>query len=240
LRGIGYDAPGGRSILNNVTIDVRRGETLALVGRNGAGKSTLAAAIAGLIEPNRGDRRRLDGRVDVAYAFQNPEHQFVADTARAELAIRLRPDRRAREADRSDSRIPLLLDRLGLAHLADRHPFSLSQGEKRRLAILAAATGHDADLMVLDEPSHGLDAAGIEAMIALVSALRTPRRAIVLVSHDMDLVWRLADRVAVMSDGTIAADAPVDTVFADAAMLESAGLGLPSYLPPPGLRDGHQ
>jgi ABC-type branched-subunit amino acid transport system ATPase component len=56
----------------------------------------------------------------------------------------------------------------------------------------------------------------------------------------MDLVWRLADRVAVMSDGTIAADAPVDTVFADAAMLESAGLGLPSYLPPPGLRDGHQ
>jgi energy-coupling factor transporter ATP-binding protein EcfA2 len=206
-RGADRDAVAG------VDLDLGAGVTTAVVGPNGSGKSSLAGMLAGLVKPTAGrvwaaDRpdRALHRRSPrslagvVGTVFQNPEHQFLTSTVRAELL--LAPRRLGWSAARADTRADELLDRLGLTALAPANPFTLSGGQKRRLSV-ATALSAAAGVLVLDEPTFGQDARTWTELVALLSEVRNEGCGLLVVSHDEDFVARLADRVLTMTDGTL-------------------------------------
>uniref|UniRef100_UPI0028122D74 ABC transporter ATP-binding protein n=1 Tax=Microbacterium sp. TaxID=51671 RepID=UPI0028122D74 len=226
-------------VLRDVDLDIPAGSFTAVIGPNGAGKTTLVQAIAGVTAPPRGrvsvagldpataSPRELAARI--GFVFQNPEHQFVAPTVSDELAhgLRLRglPD------DEIRARVGELLDRFGLAERADAHPFLLSGGQKRRLSVGTALIASGADreplLLALDESTFGQDRARAAELLALLRELHAAGTTIVIVTHDLHLVAEHATHVVVVADGRVAAAAPTAEVFADAALLERAGLRLP-------------
>lgn len=227
-------ARGGTTVLHGVSVDVERGAFVAVVGGNGAGKTSLVQAVAGVIRPPRGtvriddlDVHRASPRTlaaHVGFVFQNPEHQFIAHTVFDELAHGLRMQRQPDEVVRA--RVDELLERFGLTRLAQTHPFLLSGGQKRRLSVGTALVG-GARTLVLDEPTFGQDRARADELLTLLSDLQGEGATILVVSHDMQLVADYADRVIVVADGRIAAHAPASDVFADADLLERAGLRPP-------------
>jgi energy-coupling factor transporter ATP-binding protein EcfA2 len=225
---------GGATVLRGVDLDVSAGGFVAVVGPNGAGKTTLVQAIAGVRRPPRGavridgmDVRRISTRAlsrHVGFVFQNPEHQFVTTTVFDELAHGLRRLRLPETEVRT--RVDEMLVRFGLADRADAHPFLLSGGQKRRLSVGTALVA-GARLLVLDEPTYGQDRARAEEMLAMLDDLRAAGTTIIVVTHDLQLVAEHADRVVVVDAGRLAADASVDAVFADEALLDRIGLGTP-------------
>ncbi len=231
VRGRGRER---RRVLQGVDLDIAAGEFVAIVGANGAGKTTLAQAIAGVRRPPRGtvtvagddiarlDPRRLSARI--GFVFQNPEHQFIAATVFDEIAHGLRLQGLPEQA--VTARTNEMLDRFGLSPLAEVHPFLLSGGQKRRLSVGTALVA-GAEVVVLDEPTFGQDRARADALLRLLSDLRNAGTAIIVVSHDMQLVAEHADRMIVMEAGRIAAAAPTAAVFADEALLRRAGLRHP-------------
>jgi len=193
--------------LGPVDLDLRWGERLAVTGPNGAGKSTLAMTLAGLIEPAAGTLeampplagglgphparwRSRELLTRIGMVFQEPEHQLLTARVRDELAVgprALRLDDAAVAA-----RVDPLLDRLRLRRLAAVNPFTLSGGEKRRLTV-AAALATRPRMLVLDEPTYGQDARTWRELADLIDEVRDAGTALVLVTHDRDLVDALAD-----------------------------------------------
>ena len=218
---IGYAPRGGPRLLAGVDLEIRGGEILGIVGANGAGKSTLGLILAGLLRPSAGRLHHAGAAAPgSAFLFQNPEHQFLAVTVAGELAASLAGAESERLAGRA-------LDRLGLGDKRDLHPFQLSQGEKRRLSLEALMLAPARPLLVLDEPSFGLDAAGTASLMRQVAALRQSGRGIVLITHDMDLAAALCDRLAVMSRGRLLKLDRREAIFADHALLAAARLRPP-------------
>lgn len=227
-------ARGRVPVLHGIDLDIAAGEFVAVVGANGSGKTTLVQALAGVRRPPKGavridgiDVRRASTR-DLArragFVFQNPEHQFLTTTVFDEIAHGLR--RQGLRDDEVRRRTEDVLSRFALADKAAEHPFLLSGGQKRRLSVGTALVG-GARLLVLDEPTFGQDRARADELLSLLDALRTDGTTIVVVTHDMQLVAEHADRVLVMDAGRLAADGPVDEVFADAALLARTGLHAP-------------
>ena len=195
-------------VARDIEVEVSQGTALAITGPNGAGKSTLALTLAGLlkpaagrvladpqlaagagVEPIRWKSRQLLTRIGTV--FQDPEHQFVADTVRAELAVGPRALRLPEAVTRA--RVDTLLQRLRIDHLAEANPFTLSGGEKRRLSVgtvLATQPG----VLVLDEPTFGQDSRTWREIVALLADLIDDGTAVVAVSHDVEFVAALADR----------------------------------------------
>jgi energy-coupling factor transport system ATP-binding protein len=201
--------PGAaRDALTPASVSVSAGQALAVTGANGSGKSTLALLLAGLLRPSGGsvsagpalggpsgepELWRWRGRDlvrTVGTVFQDPEHQFVAATVRAELAV---GPRRAGGAEPPvTARVEELLARLGLSALADANPFTLSGGEKRRLSV-ATAIATAPRMVVTDEPTFGQDARTWAELVSLLADLRDDGRAVVMVTHDEALVSAVAD-----------------------------------------------
>ncbi|MFC6326929.1 ABC transporter ATP-binding protein [Microbacterium koreense] len=225
---------GRTDVLRGVDIDVAAGEFVAVVGANGAGKTTLLQAIAGVVPPPRGtvyvdglDVGRTDARTlatRIGFVFQNPEHQFIAHTAFDEIAHGLR--RQGLSPDEVDARAHALLDRFGLAHKADTHPFLLSGGQKRRLSVGTALVA-GAPLLALDEPTFGQDRARADELLGLLRELNDEGTTVLVVTHDMQLVAEYADRTIVVGEGGILRSAPTADVFADDELVTRAGLRLP-------------
>ncbi len=235
LRNVSYAPPRGPTIVSDVSLALYPGEVLGVVGANGAGKSTLGMLVAGLLRPDSGEIRD-DGRPFAGgpgrYVFQNPEHQFVAATVREELLASLRAHRRSRDvpvplAERADA----VLQQAGLWEVRNEHPFQLSQGQKRRLSVLAMILAPTSSVLVLDEPSFGLDQAAVARLITDIDALRDPAAATVVITHDMDLAWAVCDRLAVMAEGRVLrVDAPA-AVFGDPTLLAASRLSRPNLWP---------
>jgi energy-coupling factor transporter ATP-binding protein EcfA2 len=225
---------GRTDVLHDIDLDVQRGAFVAVVGANGAGKTSLIQAIAGVVPPPRGtvhvdgldvgraDARTLSSRI--GFVFQNPEHQFIANTVFDELAHGLRlqrlPDAEVRV------RTEDLLARFGLTDKARTHPFLLSGGQKRRLSVGTALVA-GAPVLALDEPTFGQDRARADELLALLRELNGEGTTILVVTHDMQLVSEYADRMIVMEDGRVVADGATSDVFADVDLIERAGLRLP-------------
>ena len=224
-----------RALVHDVDLDLPGGSFTAVIGTNGAGKTTLVQAIAGVVAPPKGsaivdgiDVGRASPREvaeHIGFVFQNPEHQFIAHTAFDELAHGLRIRRVPDEEIRA--RVGAMLDRFGLAHHAQTHPFRLSGGQKRRLSVGTALIAGPR-VLVLDEPVFGQDRARAEELLALLSDLHADGTTVVIVTHDLALAARHATHVAVMAEGTLMRFAPAPQVFADARLLERAGLRLPA------------
>jgi energy-coupling factor transporter ATP-binding protein EcfA2 len=191
-----HELPRGPAILRSLSLSVAAGERVALMGRNGAGKSTLLRHAAGLMQPTRG-RVGVEGRV--ALLLQNPGDYLVAERVAAEAS-------------------PAAQRLVGLdpGRLADRHPRDISVGEKQRLAI-AVVLGEDpagpgaASVLCLDEPTRGLDR-GLKA--ALAELLRRLPQAVVVATHDPEFAAAFAERVVLLAEGSVIADAPIADVLA--------------------------
>jgi energy-coupling factor transport system ATP-binding protein len=221
---------GHSEILHGVSLDVRRGEFLAVVGENGAGKTTLVQAVAGVVPPPRG-HIRVDG-IDpgrssarelaghIGFVFQNPEHQFIANTVYDELAHGLHhtPEAAARVSD--------MLERFGLAGKKRLHPFLLSGGQKRRLSVGTALIA-GAPVLALDEPTFGQDRERADELLAILDELHRAGTTVIVVTHDMQLVAEHATHTAVLSGGPLIAHGTTAEVFADHDLIERAGLRRP-------------
>ena len=211
----------GPTVLRALDFAVTAGTITVLVGRNGAGKSTLGASLAGLLRLKGGRREGPPG----AIAFQRPEDQFSAATVSGEVASMLP---KGLEEPARQQRVDTALDVYGLRGLEDQHPATLSEGQKRRLVLAAIDAADRWPLLVLDEPTAGLDAAAVENLVTRLEAMRARGRALVLITHDMDLALRLGDRVAIVAGGSILEDGPAATVLLDAELLQRNGLREPA------------
>jgi energy-coupling factor transport system ATP-binding protein len=159
------------------------------------------------------------------YAFQRPENQFTAGTVGDEILDAL-PKQMATKA--KTEHMSVALAAWGLSKLRMRHPFELSQGQKRRLALAALTASDRWPLLVLDEPTAGLDAHGISMLISEVLALHESGRAVAVITHDMDLALRLCPRSILVGEGGILVDGPTQELMWDTALLRRAGLAEPS------------
>ncbi|MGV8895962.1 MAG: ABC transporter ATP-binding protein [Rhodoglobus sp.] len=206
----------GRSrvaVQERIGLRVCGGATLAITGPNGAGKSTLGLTLAGLLPPVGGEvvagaalardagphpitwrSRQLLTRIGTV--FQQPEHQFIAATVRAELEVG--PKALGLSEVETQTRVSELLDRLRLASLAEANPFTLSGGEKRRLSV-ATALATRPRVLVLDEPTFGQDSRTWSELVALLAGLVDDGTAVVTITHDLDLVDALADVTVTLS-----------------------------------------
>jgi energy-coupling factor transporter ATP-binding protein EcfA2 len=212
-------------VLRNIDLDVRPGELLALMGRNGSGKTTLLRLVAGLHRPSSGrvliagqDTARLhpaDIAQTVGYLPQNPSALFFAETLRAELAFT------RKHHPRSGLEPEATLAALGLEHAIDHNPRDLSGGERERAALAAVLVGGPR-VLLLDEPTRGMDAARKRALIATLHRLRHDGVAILLATHDVELVAEVASRIALLGDGRIVADGGPRTVLSGSLTFTTA------------------
>lgn len=185
---------GGEPVLEGVMLAGRRGEVLALSGPNGGGKTTLLRVLAGLHAPMSGRVERAAGRI--AYLPQNPVALLHRPTVRSEVELTLG---RARETERPD----VILDAMGLSHLSHRYPRDLSSGERQRAALAAVLPGRP-EIVLLDEPTRGMDLAARTALTRLVMKLRASGASVVIATHDVALQSAVADRVALVGGGEVA------------------------------------
>jgi len=251
IENLSFAYPDGATALHGVTLAVARGEFLALVGPNGSGKTTLAKHLNGLLKPS-GGRVRVDGRDTrqsrvaelahtVGYVFQNPDHQIFAGTVEEEIAfgLRLRGLAPAGVAERVDAAVA----QFRLAEHRDLPPAVLGSGE-RRLVALAAVMATQPQILILDEPTGGLDRRSRQELMAAVNAYHRSGHTVILIAHDMRLVAEHATRAAVLLEGRVLFDGPPAALFARRDVLRQARLAAPPVvrlaqrLEPPGLPRG--
>jgi energy-coupling factor transporter ATP-binding protein EcfA2 len=234
-RGVSYRYPGGVEALVDLNLAVRPGEILAILGQNGCGKSTLARLLTGLLAPSAGEirvrgqsvaGRELAGMArHVGYVFQNPDHQLFAQTVREEVIFG--PRNFGVPAAEWPDRLRHTLAAVDLTGRENDNPFTMAKGERQRVAVasvLAAAP----EVIILDEPTTGLDYRQQVAMLELVRRLQAAGHTILLITHAMWVAAAYAHRCVLMAEGRIFADGPPQTVFADDSALARAHLRPPA------------
>ena len=239
VSGVSYSYTPRRAALDDVSFQVLEGETCAVVGQTGSGKSTLLRLLCGLEAPDAGSvevagattatkRGRRDVRCAVGYVMQHPERQLFAQTVESDVAFG--PRNMGLPADEVARRVDHALDLVGLAAKKDLSPFELSGGQKR-LAAIAGVLAMQPKLLVLDEPTAGLDPRGRAGLRRLLAELRAHGVTIVQVTHSMEDAAR-ADRVVVLDESRVIADGAPAEVFSpeNAARLHACGLGIPRPL----------
>jgi energy-coupling factor transport system ATP-binding protein len=214
-------ALGGRTVVRGVDLELRAGDVIALFGRNGAGKTTLLRALAGLTTPSSGS---VDTQVRVAYVPQNPNTMLFSPSVRREL---VETQRLLGTTDAAS--VERWLDALHLTDLADAHPRSLSGGQRQRVAIAAVAVG-GAPVLLLDEPTRGMDAPSRAALEHAVREHAAAGGAVVLATHDVELAARIASHAVVLGDGEIVADGDARTVLAGSLFAPQVLRVLPPFL----------
>lgn len=239
VSGVSYSYTPRRAALDDVSFQVLEGETCAVVGQTGSGKSTLLRLLCGLEAPDAGSvevagastatkRGRRDVRRAVGYVMQHPERQLFAQTVESDVAFG--PRSMGLPADEVARRVDHALDLVGLAAKKDLSPFELSGGQKR-LAAIAGVLAMQPKLLVLDEPTAGLDPRGRAGLRRLLADLRAHGVTIVQVTHSMEDAAR-ADRVVVLDESRVIADGAPAEVFSpeNAERLHACGLGIPRPL----------
>jgi cobalt/nickel transport system ATP-binding protein len=224
--------------LDGVSLTVRRGERVALLGANGCGKSTLLKLLDGLIFASAGsftafgepitedtmedEQMSRAFRERVGFVFQNSDAQVFSPSVREEIAFG--PLQLGLDRDQAAARVDDLLNYLGITDLADRAPFQLSGGQKKKVAI-ASVLVMSPEVLLFDEPTAALDPRSQQWLTDLIHQLGTAGRTIVHATHDLDALGLLADRCVVFSeDHRIVAEGTPDTVLADRDLLLSVNL----------------
>lgn len=231
--------PFAHAALRDVSVAFEEGELTAIIGHTGSGKSTLVQHLNGLLKPASGqvllngtdiwaDPKNIrDIRFRVGMVFQYPEHQLFADTVFKDIAFG--PRNMGLSEEEIEERVYQAADMIGLpAELLQKSPFDLSGGEKRRAAI-AGVLAMRPEVLVLDEPTAGLDPHGRDVLLTQINRYRAENHTTVLmVSHSMEDVARMADKVLVMQDSCVKMYDTVKAVFARAEELEGMGLNVPA------------
>ena len=225
-----YD-PAGRKVLDGIDLEIPRGQFVALMGNNGAGKSTLLHHICGLQRVRRGQVKLLGQPVKgldrrVGMVMQNPDLMLFNSTVEQEITFGLAHGL-GQGKQAGDWRE--LLDRIGLGGMEERFPLALSQGQRVRVAI-ASLLSCQPDIMLLDEPTTGQDLGHIDDIIGLLQEYTQKGGTVILCTHDTEVAARYAERVIVMTEGRVVADAPPRQVFCCDEVLQAASLRPPAAL----------
>lgn len=234
--------PYERKALNNINLQINEGDFLGIIGHTGSGKSTFIQHINGLIKPQEGEidifdikltpnrRPKVDLRAlrsQVGMVFQYPEYQLFADTVEKDVAFG--PKNLGLSSEEVNSRVRQAIEMVGLDYEAvrGRAPFELSGGQKRRVAI-AGIIAMRPKMLILDEPTAGLDPFGKEQILNLIKYLKTHcSPTIVVISHDIDEITRFANRIVVFNDSRIVYDEPMSQLFKHSIQLQAMGLDIP-------------
>jgi cobalt/nickel transport system ATP-binding protein len=236
LRDVGYMYAGRQVALDGVSLTIWPGERVALLGANGSGKSTLLKILDGVVGPTAGTIRALGRDVaavaagedgfrfhrEVGLVFQDPDIQLFSATVLDDVAFG--PLQLGLTHDEVKERSDEALAEMGIAHLADRAPFELSGGEKKRAAI-ASVLSLRPEVVLLDEPTASLDPRTKWVLVDLIQRLAAAGRTLIVATHELDIVPLIADRVLVLSEqGRVVADGPPAAILADRDLLIRANL----------------
>lgn len=234
----GEGTPFEKAAVKNVSLTIHKGEFIGVIGHTGSGKSTLVQQLNGLLRPSAG-RVLLDGkdiwaepkkirdiRFRVGMVFQYPEHQLFEETVYKDISFG--PRNMGIREEELDRRVRSAAAFVGLKdELLEASPFEISGGEKRRAAI-AGVIAMDPDILILDEPTAGLDPRGRDVLLAQILNYHKQRgNTVLLVSHSMEDIARIADRVLVMNNGSVAMFDTTRAIFARGEELEEMGLRVP-------------
>lgn len=222
-------------VLKGVDLKISAGERLALLGANGSGKSTLLRMLAGASKPNSGEVR-LDGiaykysrhgrntvRRSVQMVTQDPDEQIFAASVFADVSFG--PVNLGLENEEVERRVREALGTAEITDLAERVPHQLSYGQRKRVALAGALAMHPR-VLLLDEPSAGLDPQATRKLAHTLDQLRDQGTAVVVATHDIDFAWNFADRAAVLADGKLRVGSK-EEILADRRLVEHARLALP-------------
>lgn len=234
LNDVCYTYPDGTRALDGVTLRITHGESVGIVGANGAGKTTLLLHLNGCLTPTGGlvrigdfplnDKTLQDVRRSVGMIFQNVDDQLFMPRVNEDVAFG--PLNLGLSADETDARVDSALETVGSLHLKRRATYRLSDGEKRAVSI-AGVLAMSPNILVMDEPSSGLDP---RARRQLIELLRTFKHTKIIAAHDLDLIWELCERTIVISGGKVTADGATREIFRDSGLLEANHLEPPLRL----------
>lgn len=227
----------GFPVLKNINLMVEKGECVAIMGENGAGKTTLIKHFNGLFKPKKGlikilgtDTRKTTVASlakNVGIVFQNPDHQLFAETVYREVAFALENFNFPK--DEIEARVNHILEFFDLYKYKDKSPFTLSEGERRRLAI-ASVVVYDPQILVFDEPTAGQDLLQKIRIADLIKKLVDKGKTIVVVTHDVEFAATIFDRIVILSHGQIIADGTPAEVLTNPEILGRARLTPPQIV----------
>jgi energy-coupling factor transport system ATP-binding protein len=229
-----FNYPNGVEALKGVSLTIKNGEFVAIMGQNGAGKTTLVKHFNGLLKPSKGTVR-VDGvettKTSVAslarnagFVFQNPDHQLFSETVEEEIAFALKNF--GFEAEAIQKRIDWALNLLGLTQYRKTSPFLLSGGERKRVA-LASVLAWNPQMLILDEPTIGQDYQQKEKLRQFIVQMQTQGKTVVIVTHDVEFVAECNPRVVLMREGTIMADGEGREILTNPEVLAQSSIVLP-------------
>ena len=232
------NGPFERAAVNDVSFHIDDGEFIGLIGHTGSGKSTMIQHLNGLLKPDSGsvvidgiditqkgvNMREIRGKVGIV--FQYPEYQLFEETVYRDIAFG--PGNLGKSVEEIDCIIHDVMRLVGLGeHLLEKSPFELSGGQKRRVAI-AGVLAMEPEILILDEPTAGLDPLARNNILSLISNLHMERKiTVIFVTHSMEDIARVAGKIIVMADGKIAMFDTPERVFAQADRLHEIGLDVP-------------
>lgn len=233
---LSFTYPDGTQALKNINIEIEKGEKVAIIGPNGAGKSTLFSHFNGLTEPTSGcvkiegkpisfeKDELLKVRQKVGIVFQDPNDQLFAPTVKEDIAFG--PMNLGLSYDEVEKRVEDALKMVGMENYGDKTPHHLSGGQQKRIAI-AGIIAMKPELMILDEPTAGLDPDGVEKVLNILNQLNEEGMTLIISSHDIDMISKYADKIFVLYNGEIIESGNKNKIFSDMELLKKAHLRTP-------------
>ena len=235
VENLSFTFPDGNRVVNNISFQVQGGEIVFFHGQNGAGKTTLFQCLAGLLKVKEGTirfhgktfPREKDRLKKIAIVFQNADDQIIAGSVADEVAFG--PLNLRLPAEEVKRRVDWALEVMNIAELSNRPPHFLSYGQKKRVTI-ASILAMKPDILILDEPTAGLDQEQSEELVITLKTLAKQGMTLLISTHETDFSYRLADRVIFMDQGSKICDGLPEEVFLNQALIQRIGVKKPVIL----------
>jgi cobalt/nickel transport system ATP-binding protein len=237
IEDLHYTYGNGKSALDGVSVDIYEGEKIAVIGSNGSGKSTFFLNVDGVLTPEQGkifyrdsviNKKNLkELRKNIGIVFQDADNQIIASTVKAEVAFG--PMNLKLSKEEVLERVNEALEYMNISHLKDRPPHYLSGGEKKRVSI-ADIIAMKSEIIIFDEPTAALDPVNAIMLEEVLGKLGAEGKTMIISTHDVDFVYRWAERVIVFCDGKIIADGDPIEIFKNTKILKQANLKQPTML----------